>query len=246
MRVAAVQFKGRRGHFEDSIGRLARLTTVASVGADLVVLPELAATQYLFEDEVEARRHAEPAGGPTFEALAPIAADAGCWMVVGFPEIDGDALFNSALVIDPTGALAFVYRKTLLFPADESWARPGDSGYRAFDTEAGRFTLGVCMDLNDDRFIEWCVGAGARVVALPTNWLVAGDGLDTWAYWAWRMDPVSAALVTANTYGSEGRVAFCGRSLVLDARVVGAAAEASGDAVIKATLGRAWGDPFLP
>ena len=236
MRVAAVQFKGARGALGASLEHLVALARSAARGADLVVLPELAATQYLFTDEAEALAHAEPADGPTLAALAPVAAEAGCWMVCGFPEVDGGALFNSALVIDPAGALRFVYRKTLLYPADKSWAQPGDSGYRAFDTDAGRFTLGVCMDLNDDAFVAWCATSGARVVALPTNWLVSRDDVDTWAYWAWRMDPVGAALVAANTYGAERDVMFCGRSVVLDERVVHAAAPVAGDAVIRASL----------
>ncbi len=236
MNVAAVQFKGRRDDFDSSLRRLVALATHAADGADLVVLPELAATQYLFDDASEARAHAEPADGPTFAALSPVAAQAGCWVVAGFPELDGDALYNSALVIDPQGDLAFVYRKTLLYPADESWACPGDSGYRAFDTGAGRFTVGICMDLNDDGFVDWCANADVRVVALATNWLESDDDLDTWVYWAWRMQGLDAALVTANTYGPERDIVFCGRSCVLDERVVYAAADVTGDAVIRAAL----------
>ncbi len=246
VRVAAVQFKGVREDFEGSLTQLAAFARVAAHGSDLVVLPEMAATQYLFTDEAEARAHAEPAEGPTLAALAPVAAEAGCWLVCGFPEVDADALFNSALVIDPTGALRFVYRKTLLYPADMSWARPGDSGYRAFDADAGRFTLGVCMDLNDDAFVEWCAGSGARVVALPTNWLVSDEDVDTWAYWAWRMDPVGAALVAANTYGPERDIVFCGRSVVLDDRVVHAAAPVVGDGVVRASLAPSSSRAFQP
>jgi len=235
MNVAAVQFKGSRSDHPGSLQRLRELAREAAVGADLVVLPELAATQYLFADAAAARLHAEPADGPTLAALGPVAAEAGCWLVVGFPEVEGDALFNSALVIDPRGALQFTYRKTLLFDCDWTWARPGDSGYRAFDTDAGRFTPGICMDLNDDEFVNWCAGSGARTIALATNWILDPTG-DTWRYWAWRVEPTGAALVAANTYGCEGEVHFCGRSLVLDQRVVLAAAPETGDAVVTATL----------
>ncbi len=236
MNVAAVQFKGNR---EDSAGTLARLSALAEVaaeGADLVVLPEMALTQYLFESAEHARLYAERADGPTFAALSPIAKAHGCWLTVGLPEVDGDALFNSALVIDPAGELRFTYRKTLLFEADETWARPGDSGYVRFDTDAGSFAVGICMDLNDDRFVLWCRDAGVDVVALPTNWLHEEES-DVWRYWAWRMAPLQgAALVAANTWGAEAETVFCGRSAVLQRRTVLAAAPPVGNAVIRAGL----------
>ena len=45
-----------------------------------------------------------------------------------------------------------------------------------------------------------------------------------------------AALVAANTYGSEGEVAFAGRSCVLAGRTLLAMAPMEGDGVIRARL----------
>lgn len=234
MKVAAVQFKARKGQFEQALDRLSALTEAGAQHADLVVLPEMAATGYLFDSPEAARAVAEPARGPTFARLSPIAAAHGAWIVCGFPERDKDALFNSALIINPAGELAFTYRKTLLYEADVPWACEGDSGYRAFDTELGRFAVGICMDLNDDAFIEWCAAAQLRAIAFPTNWL--DEGTDIWPYWAWRAEPTHAALIAANTYGPEGEILFHGRSCVLDGRVIRAASESTGDDVIVATL----------
>ena len=95
--------------------------------------------------------------------------------MIGFPEVDGDRFFNSALVINALGELAFCYRKTLLYEADETWATPGDSGYRYFDTNWGRFAPGICMDLNDDRFVQWCADNALDALAFPTNWIGGRD-----------------------------------------------------------------------
>jgi predicted amidohydrolase len=236
MRVAAVQYKAAKGRYRSSLKALRDLAEDAASGADLVVLPEMAATGYLFPNPRAARQVAEPARGPTFEVLARVAAANHCWLVAGFPEADGDRLFNSALVIDPAGALEFVYRKTLLFAPDEWWALPGDSGYRAFDTDAGRFGVGICMDLNDDGFVRWCAGADLDAIAFPTNWVQ--EDTDVWAYWRARLSGVDAALVAANTYGSEGPVAFTGRSAVMQRGVVLASAPFTGDAVIRAEVPR--------
>jgi N-carbamoylputrescine amidase len=234
MNVAAVQFKPHRGDKPEALRQLVTLARAAAAGSDLIVLPEMAATGYLFADPAAVRPVAETPAGETFQALSPVAREAGAWLVCGFVEDAGDRLYNAALVIDRAGKLAFTYRKTLLFEADTAWATPGDSGYRTFDTGRGTFGVGICMDLNDDRFTAWCATSGARAIAFPTNCLDQGD--DVWPYWAWRLREVPAALVAANTYGPEGEIAFRGTSCILDGRVVRDAAPRSGDAIVRATL----------
>lgn len=234
MRVAAVQFKPVRGRKREALARLRTLAGQAGRAAELVVLPEMAATGYLFPRPELARAVAEPAVGPTFRALAPVAVERRCWIVAGFAEDAGERLYNSAMVLDPDGALAFVYRKTLLFPPDAWWCLPGDSGYRAFETEAGRFGVGICMDLNDEAFTAWCRSAVLDAVAFPTNWVE--EGVDVWPYWQARLAGTGAALVAANSYGSEGPLSFTGRSAIVTEGEVLASAPSAGDAVIAATL----------
>ena len=246
MRVAAVQFRPTRGDKAGSLRRLAKLAGGTARWAkdagdgrlDLIVLPEMAATGYIFSGPDEVRPLAEDLarGGDseTARALAPVAREAGAWLVVGLPERARDRLFNSALVLDRAGTVRFVYRKTLLFEADETWATPGDSGYRVFEDAGASFTVGICMDLNDDRFVAHCAAARARAVALPTNWLDQGE--EVWGYWAWRMDGVPSALVAANTYGEDRGTRFRGESAILDGRELLAVAARSGDAGLMAGL----------
>jgi predicted amidohydrolase len=234
VRVAAVQFKATKGDWATSIARLSSLCREAAKGSDLVVLPEMAATGYVFASPADIAPFAELARGPTFEALAPIARAAGCWIVCGFPERDGGRLFNSALVIDDQGELRFCYRKTLLYEADETWALPGDSGYAVFETRAGSFTVGICMDLNDDRFTGWCRQTQPKAIAFPTNWLDQGEPI--WGYWAWRLRGVQSALVAANTYGAEHDTRFIGASAIIHGRTALDAAEREGDQVIRAVV----------
>jgi len=235
MRVAAIQFRARKG---DKVGSLSSLAALAEQAgrerAELIVLPEMAATGYVFADRAAVDAVAEPADGETCAALAPVARAHRAWIVAGFPERDGDKRFNSALVLDPSGALRFVYRKTMLFDLDRTWCDVGDSGYASFDAAGGRFTVGICMDLNDDRFTSWCAGAGARAIAFPTNWLDQGRRI--WEYWAWRLERVASALVAANTWGVEERVPFRGESAILDGTVLRAMAPRRGDAVLVADL----------
>jgi len=265
MQVAAVQYRAERAP-DDVLGALARsrdqLTShAASVLAqgplDLLVLPEMAASGYLFPSPDAVRQVAETEDGPTVQAVAALARAHRCHVVVGFPERAGDRLYNSAAVLDGHGELVAVYRKRLLFRADGPWATPGERPYPLVDTGSGRFTVGICMDLNDDAFTAWIRESGVEMVAFPTNWVDEGE--PTWPYWAWRMHGSRAALVAANRWGSEhvsGVVAdgptdaeaevtrFSGASCVLQWRgpvdglrpTILASLPATGDGVLGTTL----------
>ncbi len=237
--MRAVQFRPATADVGASRRALVAMASQAARGASLVVLPEMACTRYLWPERAAVEQLAEPARGETFAALAPIARAAGCWLVAGFVERAADLLFNSALVIAPTGELAFCYRKTLLFSADVVWATPGDSGYAAFDTEFGRFGVGICMDLNDDRFVAWLRSSRVELVAFPTSWLLEGPPAELFAYWRWRLRRWRAVLVAADRWGAEGAIAFAGSSAVLDGagRVV-AALPPTGDGLVGARLHR--------
>ncbi len=237
MRVAAVQFKADQADVEGSRQRLVSLADQAAPNSDLVVLPELAHTGYLFPDRAAVARVAEVADGPTCAVLAQVAARHRCWVVAGFAEREGTTLYNSARIIDDQGVLQFVYRKTLLFDADVPWAAVGNTGYRRFETAAGAFGVGICMDLNDDRFVAWCAGADLAAIAFPTAWLE--QGIDVWRYWALRLLGVPAALVAANTFGFERGVEFSGRSAILQKNRVLAAAGRVGSGVIRGVVGAA-------
>lgn len=236
MRAAAIQFKPSKGDPSGSRERLLDLAWASSEPLDLLVLPEMATSGYVFAERAEILPLTEPARGPSFQAFREVARGRKCWVVAGYPERDGERLFNSAMVIDPAGELAFNYRKTLLYDADTVWALPGDSGYRAFSTEGGRFGVGICMDLNDPRFLLWCYRARLDAIAFPTNWVE--EGMDVWTYWRDRIAGTGAALVAANAYGTDGSIAFSGCSAILDRDGVLAAAPREGDAVIRASLVR--------
>ena len=230
MRLAAIQYKALTKSPTEALKALVPLANQAASAADLVVFPEMAATGYIFDDEAHVSGVAETKHGPSFQILSTIANEHKTWMVFGFPEVDGERFFNSAMVINPSGELAFCYRKTLLYDQDKSWASAGDSGYCAFDAEWGRFGVGICMDLNDDAFVQWCRDAALDAIAFPTNWIE--EGIDVWGYWAWRLDGMPTALVAANTYGVERTIGFSGRSAILKSNRIHAAAGVLGDAVI--------------
>jgi predicted amidohydrolase len=235
LRVAAAQFKAEKGCPGASLSALSVLVEPSLAGVDLLVLPEMALTGYAFGSRDEVAAVAEPATGATFAGLSALARSTQTWVVCGYPEAGEDGrLYNSALVISATGELVHSYRKSLLFEADLGWATPGEGDYRVYDTGRGTFAVGICMDLNDPRFLAWLRGADPDVLAFPTNWVE--EGLDVWPYWAARMWGSGATLVAANSYGSDGSYVFSGRSAILQATGLRVGAEASGNALLVATV----------
>lgn len=141
-----------------------------AVGARVVVLPELVSSGYVFADRAEAARSAEPVDGPTLQMWCGLARTHHLVLVGGFCELgDGDALHNSAAVVDQTGVRA-VYRKTHLWDRERLIFTPGDVPPPVVDTEIGRISTVICYDLEFPEWVRLPALAGAQLLAAPVNW----------------------------------------------------------------------------
>jgi N-carbamoylputrescine amidase len=149
----------------DNLARAAaRVKQAREAGADVVCLPELFRSQYFCQREDAALFDlAEPVPGPTTEALGRAAKDSGVGVVGPFLVGRAPGLYhNSAAVIDADGSVRGLYRK-MHIPDDPAFYEkfyftPGDLGFRAFDTRAGRIGTLICWD-------QW-YPEGARLTAL--------------------------------------------------------------------------------
>src|SRR5579864_9308665 len=117
-----------------------RVREAAREGANVVCLPELFRTQYFCQREDAALFDlAEPVPGPTTEALAKAARDAGVAVIASVFERRAAGVYhNTAAVLDSGGALRGVYRK-MHIPDDplyyeKFYFTPGDLGFRAFES----------------------------------------------------------------------------------------------------------------
>jgi N-carbamoylputrescine amidase len=142
----------------------ARVREAAAVGATVVCLPELYRSPYFCQRE-DARLFdlAETVPGPSTEALGKVARDAGVVVVVPIFERRAPGLFhNTAVILDAGGEVRGLYRK-MHIPDDPAFYEkfyftPGDLGFRAFDTHAGKIGTLICWD-------QW-YPEGARLTAL--------------------------------------------------------------------------------
>jgi predicted amidohydrolase len=139
-------------------------------GAEVVVLPELITSGYMFESPEEA---AAVALGSDHELLREWGAEAARADIVlagGFCELGDDGrVYNSAAVFDATGLRA-VYRKLHLWDREKLIFTPGAAPPPVLDTRVGRIAVIVCYDLEFPELTRSVALAGTQLLLVPTNW----------------------------------------------------------------------------
>lgn len=164
VRVAVGELDANRATLTASVREAARR------GARIVVLPELAASGYVFADADEARSLAEPADGPTVTAWSALARELQIVLVGGFCELGDDGLlYNSAVLVDPDGVRAR-YRKVHLWNTEKLVFTPGDEPPPVVDTSVGRIAVMVCYDLEFPEWVRLPALDGAELICAPANW----------------------------------------------------------------------------
>jgi predicted amidohydrolase len=225
VRIAVAQYEPHVGELEQNRSQAVRWAeTAADQGADLIVLPELASSGYVFQDEDEAQRSAEdPDDGPTVRALREVCGAHGCHVVAGISERDGDCRHNSAVLIGPSGRLA-TYRKLHLYYDEQSWFEPGNE-LPIVDLPFGRVGIIICFDLWFPEPARALALAGAEIIAVPTNW-VASFKRTVWDDRGYcQGDYVAMAtaaqngvvMACADRIGEERGVTFIGASMIVGA-----------------------------
>jgi N-carbamoylputrescine amidase len=142
----------------------ARTREAAAKGADVVCLPELYRSPYFCQrEDAKLFDLAEPVPGPTTETQRRVAREANVVVVAPIFERRAPGLYhNSAVILDAGGEVRGLYRK-MHIPDDPAFYEkyyftPGDLGFKAFDTRAGRIGTLICWD-------QW-YPEGARLTAL--------------------------------------------------------------------------------
>ena len=171
VRVAACQVSLRFGLLDQNrAAAAAAVAEAAAAGARIVVLPELTPSGYVFADADEARALAEAAEGPTAAQWTALAAEHGLIIVGGFAELgSGGRLYNSALLIDPSGVRS-VYRKAHLWDAEAEVFTPGDQPPPVVATDIGLIATMICYDVEFPEWVRLPALGGADLLAVPTNW----------------------------------------------------------------------------
>ena len=212
------------------------LDDLPRIDADLVVTAEMGTTGY----HIGARTHelAEPADGPTATRMSALARETGTALVYGYPETDGEHVYNSVQLVDATGQRLANYRKTHLFgDLDKAWFTPGDEAVVQADLGGLRVGLLVCYDVEFPELVRAHALAGTELLVVPTALmspyeLVADTLVPARAYES------QLFVAYANRCDTEQELTYCGRSCVVAPTGAVLARAGSGPGVIAADVTR--------
>ncbi len=210
---------------------LARIEEAAAAGARLVCLQELFRSPYPCQTEDPSHFDwAESIPGPSTEAISKLAADRQVVVVASLFERRSAGLYhNTAVTLDADGSIAGTYRK-MHIPDDplyyeKFYFTPGDLGFSAAPTRAGRVGTLVCWDQWFPEAARMTALAGAQILVYPTaiGWQFdEGEAVDAAQHDAWETAQRAHAIANGvfvaaiNRVGEEGAIRFWGRSFVAD------------------------------
>jgi 5-aminopentanamidase len=169
IRIACCQFAPTIGDLAANEAAIEhQISSAVAAGADVIVLPELATSGYMFDDPDEARGVALTPADPTFGTWAAVAGDA--IVVGGYCEAGDDGLlYNSAVLVDAGGVTAN-YRKTHLWDREKLIFTPGAMLPQVRSTRHGRIAVMVCYDIEFAELTRRATLDGAELIAAPVNW----------------------------------------------------------------------------
>jgi N-carbamoylputrescine amidase len=197
--------------------RLARLA--AKRGAQLICFQELLSTHW-FPREINDVHFAlaEDVDGPTIDALRKFAREHTVSLICPIFERDGDAYYNSAVVLDAHGSLIGTYRKVhvpqIPLWEERSYFSPGNDGFPVFDIDSVKIGVQICWDNFFPEGSRSLALQGAQIIFAPTaaafasqqRWLkvMAGNAIANGVY-----------VLRVNRVGSEAKQDFYGMSFCL-------------------------------
>jgi predicted amidohydrolase len=171
-RIAVAQLAPSVTDVEGSRSRaLTAIDEALGAGADIVVLPELVTSGYVFETADEARAGAIPASSPVLQEWVRRAATRpGAVVVGGFAELGDDGhVYNSAAMVDGSGVLA-VYRKVHLWDREGLFFTAGSDAPPVVATAHGALGMMICYDLEFPEWTRIAALSGVEILCAPTNW----------------------------------------------------------------------------
>jgi predicted amidohydrolase len=206
-----LQFEVAHG---DPAANLSTITQAVSVTtADLLVLPELCTTGYLFESPAHLEEVAEPLDGQVVTTISRLAVERSLTVVFGIAERDRGRVFNTAVIASSDGSV-FRQRKRHLTRLESRLFAQGDQASRHRVPQA---TLGVamCFDAWFSPRVRILSESGIEVLCCPSNFGGA-DSLDVFRV---RAMENRIFVIVANRIGSEAldatSVTFRGASRVI-------------------------------
>ncbi len=213
MRIAIHQGAGQSGQVGKNLAAMGQAAEKAAAGSvDLLLFPEMFLTGYNIGDQVQ--QLAEPVDGPSAAAVSALARSLGLAILYGYPEREGTAVHNAALLVDRQGAVVANCRKAHLFGSEEKRLfRPGN---HLVSTQLEGLQVGIliCYDAEFPEAVRHLALSGADLLLVPTALMepytiVATTVMPTRAW------ENQVFIAYANHCGEENGMTYTGLSCIL-------------------------------
>lgn len=167
MKVGFAQFHPFFGNKNKNFERMTQL--IQSVQADLLVLPELCTTGYIFQNKEELASLAESVPeGPTVDFFRGITNGKRINLIWGMAEKDQDKVFNSSVLLTSEGEVK-VYRKIHLFDQEKFLFAPGDKELEVVKIKGAAIGMMICFDWIFPEVCRVLALKGAEIICHPSN-----------------------------------------------------------------------------
>ena len=155
----------------DRSGNFARIEhavqEAAGAGVEIVCFPETTILGWVNSD---AHQRAYPIPGKDTQRLSAIAKQYGVYLCAGLAEKNGDALHDSAVLIDPKGRILLKHRKiNILTELMTPPYIPGDT-VGAVETPVGKIGILICADTFMDENLNRMAALQPDLVLVPYGW----------------------------------------------------------------------------
>ena len=217
MQIAAAQISCVLGDVAANVAKIEIFAARAKEnGAALVVFPEMTDTGYSMPVIQKCAMNWKDGAVPQIQKIASNRSIA---IVCGVSERDGNAIYNSQVVVDSAGEIVAKYRKIHLFgspPNDETKCFSPGSTVAYFESGDFRFGLTICYDLRfPELYRKLALDAHVNAFIVSSAWpfarihhfqnLAVARAIENQCY-----------MIAVNRVGVDDDISHCGSSAIVD------------------------------
>lgn len=206
-------------HFADIDANLRTMKTAieqeVAAGSRLIVFPECFTTGYCFDSLEEAMAVAESLDGKSVTFATSLCQQYNCFAVFGLLEKDGERLFNTAVLVGPSGLIGSYRKIHLPYLGVDRFTTLGDRPFEVFEADGVRIGMLICYDGGFPEASRVLALKGADVILLPTNWPTGAEYMSAFSVNSRSMEN-GVYFAAVNRIGTERGFSFIGRSRVCD------------------------------
>lgn len=221
MKIALVQSKMDHDMAENLQKTISAMKKAAEVGSNVVCFPEIQFSPFFPQGPSRnVSKYAIDINHEIVDSLRAACAKTGLIAVPNFYLEENGNRYDASPVINLDGKLLGISKMVHIAQApyffEQDYYTPSDSGFRVYDTSAGKIGIVICFDRHFPESIRTCALRGAEIIIIPT----ANTRAEPMEMFEWEMR-ISAMqngvfIAMCNRVGIEGNMDFCGESIVID------------------------------